>query len=817
MAERDKRLRYYNGQFLQEQDFTDEQQYHLDRQRRHNRLLHSYGIADGLAVTAEAGSTSVAVHPGTAIDKDGRTIVLTEVRSVEFEAADSKPLLVVIAYSEEPSDPARVGDAGNTRWFERPEVQVIPETEALEEDIQIRLARLHLDKNGAVTQHDKTVRRSAGKLGAGTLEVQNPLGDEAQFIQDQNGNESSLAIGAGKVGIGTNDLKHVLTVAGNVSSGPMVEARSQGNEASVRYVNNNGGVWHAGVGPRNNFFFWSEETGEGALFTPEGVLNAQGVKLSSQGVAADVTGDLSVTGKVLVSGTVDGRDISADGTTLDTLASSTIDGVRLGGNINLVGQFGIAVTGNDAAKEITIANAPGTLAVQDRIGDDARTVRDQAGTPSSLKIGRNTVEIATEVERHVVLKVTGKTTNGPVEELHSTGNESSIRYSVGGGGVPWHVGTGGLAGAGNFFFWNTNGSVATIEPDGTMTTQGSLNVGSGTKDKVVLTVEGDRPAPLVEVNNKQAEALIRFLNSDNEAWHIGTGGLGGAKNFALWNQTNGIVVTIMPDGSMVPRGTMYVGGGTKGKIVLTAESDNPGPTVEVRNKQEEATIRYMDKNNEPWHVGTGGLGGAKNFFFWNQTNGAVAKIVPDGTLSLNGGLEVKKTKQPAASHNGLRSLMIDPATGQVYNTDSPQRAVIRESFTQADLTDTIKLVKAGFQPKLISMEGRAMATLGGRFYGGAVGGFCRCFDDKGFYATGHGPHVVLFAEPPYLNFFNDTIEHRLARVSFHDSSKNIQVYLELIVENITDTGFNLKLLRVTNPGKTPPTEFTVDLAFSILG
>jgi hypothetical protein len=44
----ENRVRYFNGQFLQEEDFQVEQAYHLDRQRRHNRTLHTPGIADGL-------------------------------------------------------------------------------------------------------------------------------------------------------------------------------------------------------------------------------------------------------------------------------------------------------------------------------------------------------------------------------------------------------------------------------------------------------------------------------------------------------------------------------------------------------------------------------------------------------------------------------------------------------------------------------------------------------------------------------------------------------------------------------------------------
>ena len=616
MAESDKRLLYYNGQFLQEQDFTDEQQYHLDRQRRHNRLLHSHGIADGLAVTAEIGARHVTVHPGTAIDKQGRAIVLTELRNVAFEEAESGDLLVVIAYSEEPSDPATSGDPGNTRWLERPEVQVLPEAEALAEDVQIRLARLHLDEDGTLAEHDKTVRRSAGKLGVGTLEVQKPIGDAAQFIQDQNGTESSLAIGAGKVGVGTEDLTCAFTVAGDASFGPTVEVRSTGNDASIRYAKSDeSGVWHAGVGPQNNFYFWNQESNASAVFTPEGTLIANNVA------------------------TPDERDIKADRSTLDALALATIKGVsNAGGDIDIVGKNGISITGDNQAKSITVANAAGSLAVGNVLGAQPQPVSDAKGNSSALSIGSESVEIKTDKVRSLVATVAGNVPAAPLMELRNKDNEASIRYvNEKQGSVAWHAGVGGHGGLENFFFWNEpKGVVATIEPDGTLTTNGSFNVGSGTKDKGVLTVQGDTPAPLVEVRNKREEALIRFLNSDNEAWHIGTGGLGGAKNFALWNQTNGIVVTIMPDGSMVPRGTLYVGGGTKDKIAFTAESDNPGPSVEVRNKQEEATIRYVDKNNVPWHVGTGGLGGAENFFIWNGPNHVVATITPEGTLTAKG-------------------------------------------------------------------------------------------------------------------------------------------------------------------------------------
>ena len=51
-----KRLRYFNHQFLRVEDFQEEQDYHLRMRRRLNRVLHTWGVAEGLQVTAAAFS-----------------------------------------------------------------------------------------------------------------------------------------------------------------------------------------------------------------------------------------------------------------------------------------------------------------------------------------------------------------------------------------------------------------------------------------------------------------------------------------------------------------------------------------------------------------------------------------------------------------------------------------------------------------------------------------------------------------------------------------------------------------------------------------
>src|ERR1041384_4544133 len=69
-----KRPNYFQSQFLVVRDFMDEQSYHEESLRRHNRLMHIWGVRDGLQVTA-SGENFV-VSAGSAIDSLGREIIL---------------------------------------------------------------------------------------------------------------------------------------------------------------------------------------------------------------------------------------------------------------------------------------------------------------------------------------------------------------------------------------------------------------------------------------------------------------------------------------------------------------------------------------------------------------------------------------------------------------------------------------------------------------------------------------------------------------------------------------------------------------------
>lgn len=72
------RPHYFAGALLSADDFTSEQNYHREKQRRHNLHCHGYGIVQGLKVSTgrHDSASTVTVEPGLAIDPAGNEIEL---------------------------------------------------------------------------------------------------------------------------------------------------------------------------------------------------------------------------------------------------------------------------------------------------------------------------------------------------------------------------------------------------------------------------------------------------------------------------------------------------------------------------------------------------------------------------------------------------------------------------------------------------------------------------------------------------------------------------------------------------------------------
>lgn len=104
-----KRLNYFQHQFLQVEEFQDEQTYHRDMRHRHNLCQHGSGIVEGLRVTGV--SRTVTLERGLAIDKQGREIVIESDTPVTIPNRADATFYMVIAYRDDDQN----GDYASTQ------------------------------------------------------------------------------------------------------------------------------------------------------------------------------------------------------------------------------------------------------------------------------------------------------------------------------------------------------------------------------------------------------------------------------------------------------------------------------------------------------------------------------------------------------------------------------------------------------------------------------------------------------------------------------------------------------------------------------
>jgi hypothetical protein len=188
-----KRLHYFNHQMLVENDFTDEQTYHLGMRRRHNRVLHKFGVAEGLNVR-KTGDKDVTVDPGTAIDREGKEIVQGADFVVDLRDTTKYPkntqVHIVIAHVEEQSDQQTFGGVtGATRITEKTSIEAVTAAPAADGSV-IRLATFKLDGNANVPGNAGDPL-AEGRQSAGTVLAPGTVG-EAELV-DGVVSESKLA------------------------------------------------------------------------------------------------------------------------------------------------------------------------------------------------------------------------------------------------------------------------------------------------------------------------------------------------------------------------------------------------------------------------------------------------------------------------------------------------------------------------------------------------------------------------------------------------------------------------------------------------
>ncbi len=160
-----KRLNYFTHQFLREEDFKDEQAYHVEMRRRHNQLPYGWGIVQGLEVHKK-GEREITISPGTAIDKEGREIVVSSTVTRDLGSFDrGSHTFVTVTYGEtwEEADHHSAGGVeGYTRVTESPEFNE-KRHQPPKDGAVITLARVHLDEVGHVRHidTDSSIRKTA--------------------------------------------------------------------------------------------------------------------------------------------------------------------------------------------------------------------------------------------------------------------------------------------------------------------------------------------------------------------------------------------------------------------------------------------------------------------------------------------------------------------------------------------------------------------------------------------------------------------------------------------------------------------------------
>lgn len=81
-------VNYHFGMLLGEADFRAEQGFHLGHHRRHQRLLHGFGVVYGFLVTKDANDDQslLRVSPGYAVDRRGRDLLLEKEQCLALPA-----------------------------------------------------------------------------------------------------------------------------------------------------------------------------------------------------------------------------------------------------------------------------------------------------------------------------------------------------------------------------------------------------------------------------------------------------------------------------------------------------------------------------------------------------------------------------------------------------------------------------------------------------------------------------------------------------------------------------------------------------------
>jgi hypothetical protein len=157
-----KRPNFFKGLVTSEQDWSEREDYRIDKMRFHTRWLHGPGVVrgamGGLAIVAR-GDLSVEVQPGVAIDGRGNQIILweTHVKSFPVDNKNDQLLFLVIRYLEQPTDfiayKHNLAIRGHRRMQEICAIDVVAKEPKVDDAVE--LCRVLVEKNAKYIREPK--------------------------------------------------------------------------------------------------------------------------------------------------------------------------------------------------------------------------------------------------------------------------------------------------------------------------------------------------------------------------------------------------------------------------------------------------------------------------------------------------------------------------------------------------------------------------------------------------------------------------------------------------------------------------------------
>ncbi|MDP4182076.1 MAG: tail fiber domain-containing protein, partial [Bacillota bacterium] len=306
MAKEIKRMNYYNGQLLKDNDLILEQDYHIKMRRIHNRYFHDWGIVTGLEVKAVQGYPHVTVSQGFALNRITTEETQEELSQEIFFYGDGlgnvldlssyhpgDNIYITLSYDEEKCDIDRLKGGQEIHILENGKVN-IKSAKPVNDKEELILARVALKKDELENVFVEGVYETDvdGETQLRTYAVLNGEKLEAE-----------------KLSIGPKDKQRLPYIAGindaNIGEGDGIDVHSP-------YTRFTGSIKSGPVSVSGN----ADVKGSLAVTAS----NNKGLKVNPNG-SVDISGDVSVKGPVSMTDALTvqkGISVSGDTANIDT-------------------------------------------------------------------------------------------------------------------------------------------------------------------------------------------------------------------------------------------------------------------------------------------------------------------------------------------------------------------------------------------------------------------------------------------------------------------------------------------------------------------